>query len=367
ADNTLTVVDTTTNRSIGEPVPTGAKPSAIAVSDDGKHAYVANRADNSVTVIDTSAEEPDARQVISTGRAPSAIAVSNDGKHAYVANQAGDSVTVIETADGKVVGEPIPTGTKPSAIAVSGDGKHAYVTNRSDNSMTMIDVSTQKVIKDSIPTGPLPQGVSITPDSSRVYVANGGDGSITVVDATSGAPTGNPIKIKEEEEGKVARPFGIAIDGIRSYTTSDQKPGASTSYSSPEHHRKVVLHLAGHFATASANQLGPRGMLISLDSSTAGDRSRYFTINRTDDGKYSILHSSGGYVTLGDRGMLDASSPTVGPSEKFDYIDLGGGKFALRAADGRPVSYTSYPDGGTVLQTDMGDIGSRHAFKFSIQ
>src|SRR5215510_7569776 len=51
-DNTVSVIDTTTNTVIAT-VPVGEHPLGVAVTPNGAFAYVANESSNSVSVIDT--------------------------------------------------------------------------------------------------------------------------------------------------------------------------------------------------------------------------------------------------------------------------------------------------------------------------
>ena len=56
------------------------------------------------------------------------MAITPDGKHVYVSNQNDGTVSVIDTATG-AVSAPITVGAKPSGVAITPDGKHAYVAN----------------------------------------------------------------------------------------------------------------------------------------------------------------------------------------------------------------------------------------------
>ena len=64
-----------------------------------------------------------------------------DGKHAYVTNYDDGTVSVITTATGKVAA-PIKVGANPHAVAVAPDGKHAYVTNSGDGTVSVISTAT---------------------------------------------------------------------------------------------------------------------------------------------------------------------------------------------------------------------------------
>lgn len=53
-DNTVSVIDTSTNTVKSNPIPVGTKPMALAITPDGKSVYVVNRGDNTLSVIQTS-------------------------------------------------------------------------------------------------------------------------------------------------------------------------------------------------------------------------------------------------------------------------------------------------------------------------
>ncbi|MGA7129935.1 MAG: YncE family protein [Chthoniobacterales bacterium] len=53
-DNTVLMIDTTTDAVIGRPIIVGNEPRAVAVAPDGKNAYVANYSDGTVSVLNIS-------------------------------------------------------------------------------------------------------------------------------------------------------------------------------------------------------------------------------------------------------------------------------------------------------------------------
>jgi YVTN family beta-propeller protein len=89
----------------------------IAITPDGKSAYVTNIASNNVSVI-TTATNTTSPTTIPVGNIPAAIAITPDGKTAYVANQGSGTVSVINTQTNQVVGSPITVGALPRAIAI---------------------------------------------------------------------------------------------------------------------------------------------------------------------------------------------------------------------------------------------------------
>ena len=72
------------------------------------------------------------------------MAITPDGKHAYVTNVVGGTVSVITTATG-AVSAPITVGKGPAAVAITPDGKHAYVANSVDGTVSVITTATGAV------------------------------------------------------------------------------------------------------------------------------------------------------------------------------------------------------------------------------
>jgi DNA-binding beta-propeller fold protein YncE len=112
----VTPIDLATG-STGTPIQVGDGPDAIAITPDGKTAYVANLdGTTGVTPIDLATGSA-GTQI--PGRDCDAIAVTPDGKTVYFAstyNGSDGTVTPIDVATGSE-GNPIQVGNGPDAIA----------------------------------------------------------------------------------------------------------------------------------------------------------------------------------------------------------------------------------------------------------
>ena len=130
---TVTPIDTATNTP-GPPILIGRGPGLIAITPDGKTAYVTS--DESIVVpIDTATNTPGPPIAVGVNRPglhdqPDGIAITPDGKTVYVANIGSGRVTPIDTAT-NTPGEPVEVGVRPRAIVITPDGKTAYVVNQS--------------------------------------------------------------------------------------------------------------------------------------------------------------------------------------------------------------------------------------------
>jgi YVTN family beta-propeller protein len=93
-------------------IPVGAAPQAVAVAPDGAHVYVTNRNSNTVSVIDTTTNTV-VRNPITFGIAPQGVAVAPDGGHVYATNLISNTVSVIDTTINAVV-TTIPVANEPA-------------------------------------------------------------------------------------------------------------------------------------------------------------------------------------------------------------------------------------------------------------
>src|ERR1039457_2742343 len=194
----VTPIDTATNTKL-RTITAGAKPTAIAITPDGKKAYVANSRGDHVTPINTVTNRAD--KPIEVGAGPGYIAITPDGKTAYVVNKTSGTVTPIRTATGtalRAIAVAAPRRRAyPDAIAITPDGKTAYVAF--DGGVTPISTATNKAGK-PIKAGSGP--IAINPNSKTADVLNsvyGAPGPVPPIDtATNTALTAITVGINPD-------------------------------------------------------------------------------------------------------------------------------------------------------------------------
>src|SRR6516225_6675430 len=153
------------NTIIGPPV-------NLAITPDQHLALVANSLDwvkdgegwkgvpdNKIYVIDLTASPPVQIATVEAGKQPSGMAINRAGTLALVANRADDTVSVL-SIDGKNVkpvdtvsvaspaatpGGQTPPRALPAAVAITPDGKHALVVKSGANRVALLDIDGQKV------------------------------------------------------------------------------------------------------------------------------------------------------------------------------------------------------------------------------
>lgn len=124
---------------------------------------------------------PDGTQNVG-GAHPSAIAVSKNGRFAYVCMTNVDRVAIVDLAGvPRVVGglqlrlfDRAPYGTQPDAIVRSPDGKRLYVALAGMNAIAVLDSTNPAKLHrlGLIPTGWYPTALTISPSGRYLFVAN---------------------------------------------------------------------------------------------------------------------------------------------------------------------------------------------------
>ena len=190
-------------------------PVNLAITPDRRLALVANSLDwvkegdgwkgvpdNKIYVIDLTASPPAQIGTVEAGKQASGMAINRAGTLALVANRAEDTITVL-AIDGKDV-KPVGTvsvATKPTAavaapppalpaaVAITPDGKRALVVKSGANRVGLLDIDGQKVTYAQVDgknydmaTGLTPLNVQITPDGKLAIVNNIGGGQDGGVD-----------------------------------------------------------------------------------------------------------------------------------------------------------------------------------------
>jgi YVTN family beta-propeller protein len=206
----------------------GGSPTGIAFSRNGKELFAAQYGASQVNVYDTAGEGSLLSQ-IPTGADPAQVAITPNGKRAYVTNSyaqypTGGTVSVIDVGTRKVKGKPITVGNDPQPIAITPNGQTVYVGNRHDATISVIETK-HNTVTDTISVATLTNTVvgghiAVSPDGEYLYVPvyPGGVGENGVVLVISTATDQIATQFPAEEG-----PDGIAIapDGNTIYVTNN--------------------------------------------------------------------------------------------------------------------------------------------------
>jgi YVTN family beta-propeller protein len=177
-------------------------PTGIAISPDGKTAYVVLDNNNTLTKIDLTAATPKEGPEIRVGNVPHSVVISADGTTAYVSNEAGRIATendFQEYSNGTPVVAKYPTGSTATGT------------------VSVVNLSTFTVTG-SIETGLHPTGMAFY--GKYLLVANTYSDSISVIDTAINQEVrkiklGLPIGVPGENRPAYgAGPNSIAVDAV---------------------------------------------------------------------------------------------------------------------------------------------------------
>jgi YVTN family beta-propeller protein len=191
----VSAIDTATN-TVAATTQFGGNPGSIsiAITPDGRFAYIANAFLNTASVLDTATNT--VKAAVPVGAAPFDVAVTPDGRFAYTVNLVSieDALSVIDTTTNTVVAS-VALEQFSQGIAIHPGGRFAYVTNGLSNTVAVVDLATNSRVA-AIPVGANPFRVAVTPDGRFAYVTNQDEASVSVIDTASNVvistvPVGN--------------------------------------------------------------------------------------------------------------------------------------------------------------------------------
>jgi len=205
------------------PVPASMKPAnglaqgplaqGVAVTADGNFAVVANRYNDSITVVNLAtsavASDLDLRPGKNGGAAgtpggeyPNSIAIVGSAT-AYVSSERDREIVVVSlaTPTAPAIVTRIPVTGIPNKMVLDKAQATLYVAEDNADEVSVISVATSKVTG-TIPTvapvgtwvagrrygGASPNAVAVSPDQKKLFVSNRGTNSIAVVDLTLARP-----------------------------------------------------------------------------------------------------------------------------------------------------------------------------------
>ena len=138
--------------------PTGKLPADIFGTPDGRHLLLGLTGGTGVEVYDVAGgKAPELVGKIATGKGSHAFRSAGDGRHVYVSNRVENTISKIDTQTLKTVASfKAPAG--PDCMDVLADGKTLVVGSRWAGKLSVIDTSTGQLIQ-QVPVGKSPHGV----------------------------------------------------------------------------------------------------------------------------------------------------------------------------------------------------------------
>src|SRR5271155_142876 len=305
-------------------------PVNLAITPDQHLALVANSLDwvkdgdawkgvpdNKIYLIDLTASPPRQIGTVEAGKQASGMAIDHAGTLALVANRAEDSVTVlaIEGKNVKSVGtvsvatQPTaavaaPPAALPVAVAITPDGKRALVVKSGANRVGLLDIDGQKVSYAQVDgknydmaTGLNPLNVQITPDGKLAIVNNIGGGqdgqvdTVGIIDLEASPPRViDQVVVGDGPEGLAVSPAGGYAASLLLNGTGGTPKNAFYRH---EHSYVSLLKIEGK-TVRNVGRLAVGGLAEGIAFSPDG---HYLYVGNFVDGDIDVLRLDGNTLT----------------------------------------------------------------------
>ena len=227
SDFELALVDPATEKVILK-LPTGLGPHEVAVSPDGRTAYVSNfgrysvyppgdtahdKAGNTITVIDLVDRKVKTTFDLGTHTGPHGMTVSHDGKLIWATTETPQAVLELDSGTGKILHVWNTNQERSHMIVATPKETKFYVTNTVSGSVSVIDRSTGEV--KVVSTGPGTEGIAISPDGKEVWTASRLDDKISIISTAT-----DSIVAAFPSGGKGPKRMGFTPDGAQVWVTN---------------------------------------------------------------------------------------------------------------------------------------------------
>lgn len=139
-------------------IPVAASPRSLAASGDGGEVYVTSFASDTLTVIDTATDRVAAAIALPIS-ASFAVAVHPKAGRVYVTGQHDGALVVVDATTRRVV-DVVTVGPDPRGLSFSPSGDRLYVTTAASNEIYVLDAASHELLGRYL-TGAEPRGITV--------------------------------------------------------------------------------------------------------------------------------------------------------------------------------------------------------------
>ena len=215
--DTVSVIAVASN-TVHKTITVGANPRGLDGTPDGELVFVANRNDDTLSVIDTNSMSV-IKTMALTGDQPYNVEVTPDGTTVYVAmktTEGGDTgtpgvVSIVDVASLTETGTITLVGESPEGIAISPDGSLVYIVFRESGTVDVISTANNTVIDSIVSDGSYLRDAVVI--GSRLFVVDDSSPGVYVYDTSTLLEVTNI-------PGFSSRDIAKSPDGAKAYATT---------------------------------------------------------------------------------------------------------------------------------------------------
>jgi len=288
------VVDLMTGH-VDHTVVTGKAPEHFDVSPDGRHAFVGNIEESTVSMIDV--HEGREVQRIAGFFEPHGFSVLPDGSKVYVSSLGAHEVAVLDAHSGRMlkrlavgnIGRVAARDPQKYLSEIKGivnptltrDGAFAYAADSDAGELAIIDTKTDQIVK-KLKVGAQPWRAYNSPDGRWMLVPNNGDSTVSVID------TATQKIVAQLNAGSEMTGINFALGGRKAYVISR---GDSMVY---------VFDMQT-FGMVTRLKIGTN---VALETAaTTEDGAKIYLASSTDGAVYVINAQTDQVTRIGDVGL----------------------------------------------------------------
>jgi YVTN family beta-propeller protein len=214
----------------GHPGVSRGAPVELAVTPNGKYAYVSNYSMYGAGFGGEGTDDCYQNQfgpsflyriaisklkiddAIQVGPVPKYVALTPDGRFVLVSNWCGYDLSIVSTRLGRQV-KKVPLGPYPRGIAVTPNGQTAYIAVMGSSNIARLNLQTWK-LSWLYGVGSGPRHLVVSPKGRWLYATLNGEGTVAKVDLRRG------IVVRKVSTGSAPRSMAISPDGKALYVVN---------------------------------------------------------------------------------------------------------------------------------------------------
>jgi len=184
--------------------PVGNSPQGLAINGALAQVYVANNADNTVSVYDYTVNGITA--TLNVGPGPKQVAVDPNTNTVFVTDNLGNTLSVLVPSGASPFSwsvTTVPVGFKPWGVAVNPANDNVLVTNYGDGTVSVLNGFTYSTIA-TIKIGDSPRGIAIDSVANVAYVADYSSGAVSIINLATNTVSSTSIPVG-------SGPYGVAF------------------------------------------------------------------------------------------------------------------------------------------------------------